>query len=134
VSATGADQPFKWLGATLVHAVHGEQLAEHGGAAGVRDENLLNSALARPQHLASYGTPDICDCAAAYGYGISRNHPFIDGNKRTALVVAALFLRVNGRKLVATQAQAVVTMLEVAQGTLSEPDFAAWIRANSALL
>ena len=122
---------FVWIDAAVVHAIHEEQLAEHGGSAGLRDEGLLESALARPQHLASYGEPDVAACAAAYGYGLSRNHPFIDGNKRTAFVAVELFLFLNAYLLEATDADCVLTMLRVAEGSISEEDFAAWIRENS---
>lgn len=122
---------FVWIDAGVIHAVHEEQLAEHGGSAGVRDEGLLESALARPQNLASYGQPDVAACAAAYAYGLSRNHPFIDGNKRTAFVAAELFLFLNGHLLEAADADCVLTMLRVAEGSISEEDFAAWIRQNS---
>jgi death-on-curing protein len=112
----------------VVLAVHDEQLAEHGGAPGLRDEGLLDSALARPQHLLSYGDPDTAELAAAYAWGIARNHPLIDGNKRTALVAAELFLALNGHELQAEDADCVVTMLQLAAGDLSEGDLAAWIR------
>ena len=121
---------FVWIDAAVVHAIHEEQLAEHGGSAGLRDEGLLESALARPQNLASYGGPDVAACAAAYGYGLSRNHPFIDGNKRTAFVSVELFLFLNGYVLEAADADCVLTMLRVAEGSISEEDFAAWIRQN----
>ena len=122
---------FVWIDAAVVHAIHEEQLTEHGGSAGLRDEGLLESALARPQHLASYGAPDVAACAAAYGYGLSRDHPFIDGNKRTAFVAVELFLFLNAYLLDATDAGCVLTMLRVAEGSISEADFAAWIRQNS---
>ena len=122
---------FVWIDAAVVHAVHEEQLAEHGGSAGLRDQGLLESALARPQHLESYGTPDVAACAAAYGYGISRNHPFIDGNKRTAYVAVELFLFLNGYVLEAADSDCVLTMLRVAEGSVSEAEFADWIRHNS---
>ena len=120
-----------WIDAAVVHAIHEEQIAEHGGSAGLRDHGLLESALARPQNLASYGEPDVAACAAAYGYGLSRNHPFIDGNKRTAFVAVELFLFLNGTVLEAADADCVLTMLRVAEGSMSEADFAAWIRENS---
>ena len=120
-----------WLDPAVLRAVHAEQLAEHGGAAGVRDEGLFESAVARPQNLAHYGSPDVADLAAAYGYGLARNHPFIDGNKRTAFVAVELFLALNGWMLAATDTDCVLTMLAVASGDLPEPDFAAWIRAHS---
>jgi death-on-curing protein len=119
-----------WLRRDVILAVHDEQLAEHGGAHGLRDGGLLDSALARPQHLLSYGDPDVSELAAAYGWGIARNHPFVDGNKRTALVAAELFLVLNGYELQADDADCVVTMLSVAVGEMAEDDFAAWIRGH----
>ena len=122
---------FVWIDAAVVHAIHEEQLAEHGGSAGLRDQGLLESALARPQNLVSCGDPDVAACAAAYGYGLSRNHPFLDGNKRTAFVAAELFLFLNAYVLEAADADCALTMLRVAEGSISEEDFAAWIRQNS---
>jgi len=121
-----------WLQPAVLRAVHDEQLAEHGGAAGTRDEGLFESALARPRHVAAYGTPDAAALAAAYGYGIARNHPFIDGNKRTAFVAVELFLELNGYCLTATDADCVLTMLKVAAGETTEEDFAAWVRVHAA--
>jgi death-on-curing protein len=120
-----------WLNAAVLRAVHDEQLLEHGGAAGVRDDGLFESALARPKHLAHYGAPDVADLAAAYGYGLARNHPFIDGNKRTAFVAVELFLDLNGVSLQAEDADCVLTMLSVAAGSLSEAAFADWLRAHT---
>lgn len=122
---------FHWLEERFVMAIHETQLVEHGGLAGVRDAGLLASALARPENLAAYGSPTVFDCAAAYGYGISRNHPFIDGNKRTGLVAAAVFLMRNRYQLMATSAAAAVTMLSVAAGDIDEATFSAWLRDNS---
>jgi death-on-curing protein len=119
-----------WLNSAVVIAVHEAQLAEHGGGTGVRDHNLLLSALSRPHNLAAYGKPDAADLAAAYGFGISRNHAFIDGNKRTGFVAATLFLRLNGYKLVTDDAAKVLTMLAVSTGDITEIEFAAWIRQN----
>ena len=119
-----------WLNSAVIIAVHEAQLAEHGGGAGVRDHNLLSSALSRPQNLAAYGQPDAADLAAAYGFGISRNHAFIDGNKRTGFVAAAMFLRLNGYKLVTDDAGKVLTMLAVSAGDITETEFAAWILLN----
>jgi death-on-curing protein len=121
-----------WLHREIILAVHEHQLAEHGGAAGVRDQGLLESALARPENLAAYGKPDIADLAAAYGYGISRNHAFIDGNKRTGFVATELFLELNGYALAADDVECVVTMLAVAGGDITEAEFAAWIRDHAA--
>ncbi len=125
------NQPWRWLAADVLLAVHEEQLAEHGGAAGVRDLGLFESALARPQNLAAYGNPDAAALAAAYGVSLAKNHPFVDGNKRTAFVAAELFLALNHFDLVADDAACVLTMLAVAAGTLDEPGFAAWLRAHS---
>ena len=123
-------KPWTWLAPGLIQAVHDEQLAEHGGGAGVRDANLLASALARPQQLAHYGAPDAAELAASYGFGISRNHPFVDGNKRTAFVAMELFLALNGFELMASDAECVVNMLDLAAGKLPESEFANWIRSH----
>ena len=119
-----------WLLRDVVIAVHGQQLAEHGGSAGVRDEGLLDSALARGENLAAHGTPDVADLAAAYGYGIAKNHPFIDGNKRTAFVAVELFLELNGHTLIATDADCILTMLALAAGEMKQAAFAPWIRTH----
>ncbi len=119
-----------WIDAAVLRAVHEEQLAEHGGASGTRDEGLFESALARPENLAAYGAPDIAALAAAYGWGLARNHPFVDGNKRTAFVATELFLMLNGFELTADDASCILTMLTVAAGDMSEDAFAAWIRAH----
>ena len=111
--------------------LHEESLAEHGGAPGLRDEGLFDSALARPQNLIAYGEPDAAALAACYGFGLARNHPFIDGNKRTAFLATGLFLALNGLRLTATQAEATLTMLAVAAGELPEEEFAEWIRQHS---
>jgi death-on-curing protein len=123
-------QELIWLEERVVRAVHEEQLAEHGGASGTRDENLLASALARPRNLVNYGNPHLADLAASYGFGLARNHPFIDGNKRTAFVAVELFLALNQNSLEASDADCVMTMLELAAGNLDEPTFAAWIRQH----
>jgi death-on-curing protein len=123
------NESWRWVSEDVVLAVHDEQLAEHGGLAGVRDLPLLQSALARPKNLEAYGNPDIADLAAAYAVGIARNHAFIDGNKRTALVVAAgIFLPLNGYELAASDGESVRAMLAVADGTMSEPELAIWLR------
>ena len=121
-----------WIDPAVVLAIHEQQLAEHGGSAGVRDHGLLESALSRPGNRAAYGNPDAAELAAAYGFGIARNHPFIDGNKRTAFVAVELFLELNGKRLDATDPECVLTMLAVATGDLDETAFAAWLRAHSA--
>jgi death-on-curing protein len=120
-----------WIARSVISAIHDMQLAEHGGGAGIRDVNLLESALARPVNLAAYGAPDAPALAAAYGYGISRNHAFIDGNKRTGFVAAELFLRLNGFELTADDGDCVLTMLAVAAGDISEEEFASWLRAHT---
>ena len=121
-----------WIEREVIVAVHDMQLAEHGGLPGTRDAGLLDSALGRPQHLAAYGEPDIAALAAAYGWGISRNHPFIDGNKRTAFVAIELFLQLNGGALHASDADCVLTMLSVAAGDLPEDTLADWLRRHAA--
>ena len=120
-----------WFDADVLRAVHEEQLAEHGGASGTRDDGLFESALARPQNLVANGDPDAADLAAAYGSGIARNHPFIDGNKRTAFVAVELFLDLNGFELTASDTDCVLTMLAVAAGQMDEATFARWLRKHS---
>lgn len=120
-----------WLDNAVLMAVHDEQLAEHGGIAGVRDEGMFLSAMSRAQNLAAYGEPDFAELAAAYGVGIAKNHPFLDGNKRTAFVAVELFLMLNGYSLKATDVECIITMLAVAAGDIDEANFAAWIRQNS---
>lgn len=119
-----------WIERSVVIAAHNEQLAEHGGAAGTRDEGLLESALARAENLAAYDDPDVAALAAAYGFGIIRNHPFVDGNKRAALVATELFLALNGFELVVGDVECVVTILALAAGDLDEAEFAGWLRAH----
>jgi len=121
-----------WVREDVVLAVHLRQLAEHGGGEGIRDEGLLQSTLARPQNLLAYGAPppDLSSLAAAYAYGIARNHPFVDGNKRTALIVARLFLLLNGMDLVATQEEKYSTFLALAAGELSEEDLVIWVSSH----
>ena len=119
---------WRWVSETVVFAVHDRQLAHHGGLQGIRDRGLIASALARPQNLANYGEADAADLAAAYAYGIARNYGFADGNKRTAWVVARLFLSDNGHRLLFQRVEAVFTMEAVAGGTLEEPQLAQWFR------
>jgi death-on-curing protein len=116
----------------VVLAIDDEQLAEHGGQPGVRDHGLLESALSRPRHPFAYGEPSIPRLAASYAFGISRNHPFLDGNKRTSLVVAELFLALNGFALIASDEQCVTTFLQLAAGELTEEQLAEWIAAHCA--
>ena len=117
-----------WLDPAVVIAIHEAQIAEHGGSAGTRDAGLLESALARPRNLVAHGAPEHADLAAAYGYGIARNHPFVDGNKRSAFVAVELFLALNGYQLGADDSDCIMTMLAVAAGEIDESRFAAWIR------
>ena len=126
-----ANQDWVWIDPAVILAVHEEQLAEHGGAAGVRDVGLLESALARPRNLALYGQPGVCDLAASYAHGLARNHPFVDGNKRSAFVACELFLALNGWRLTASDADCVMTMLALAAGELDEPGFADWLRSRT---
>lgn len=119
-----------WIGKPFALAIHDRQLSEHGGSPGVRDESLLDSALARPQQLHSYGDPpaDLAELAASLAFGLARNHPFVDGNKRTAHVCYRVFLALNGMTLVASDEDKYITTLGLADGTLSEAEFAAWLR------
>jgi death on curing protein len=119
-----------WLDREVLLAVHDEQLAEHGGISGVRDMSLFDSALAKPLNVAVYGKHSVAKLAASYCYGIARNHPFLDGNKRTAFVAMELFLMLNGFRLAADDTQCVLTMLDVASGQITEEAFANWIEAN----
>jgi len=123
---------WQWVDRRALELLHDESLAEHGGAPGLRDEGLFESALARPVNLAAYGAPDVADLAAAYGVGLAKNHPFVDGNKRVAFLAVGLFLALNGRRLVASQADATLTMLGVAAGEIDEAAFARWLREHSA--
>ncbi len=121
-----------WILDELVLAVHEEQLAEHGGLSGIRDPGAVQSALARPRNLASHEKcDDIAQLAAAYAYGNARNHGFADGNKRTALVTADLFLMLNGYELTSLPAENVLTILAVADGSMPEEEFVAWVRSNN---
>ncbi len=123
---------IKWLLEEALYAIHKRQIAEHGGSDGVRDEGLMLSALARPQNLYAYSeeTPDISALAASLAYGIAKNHPFIDGNKRTSLVVSRTFLLLNGFDIKATQEEKYLTFLSLAEGSLSEEKLAEWFRSK----
>ena len=126
-----ADEPL-WVSDDIAHAIHDRQLAEHGGSTGVRDAALLASALAKPRNLYAYGDPkpDLAALAASYSFGIARNHPFVDGNKRTALVIGQLFLRLNGYKVDATQAVKAHTFMALAASRLAEDGLADWYRTR----
>jgi death on curing protein len=121
----------EWIAYETVLIFHDAQISEHGGAGGLRDEGALRSALARPQNSAAYGAPDVFDLAAAYARGITQNHPFVDGNKRTAFVVAVSFLDLNGQELSASEAEAAVVFLRLAADEFSEEELAEWLRRNA---
>lgn len=123
---------WRWISVDVALSAHSEQLAEHGGGEGVRDKGLLESALARPENLLAYGKPDAAALAAAYAFGVARNPPFIDGNKRTAAVVSISFLFLNDRPVDIDQQDVVLTFLALAAGDLSEDDLVAWFRAHLA--
>ncbi|WP_188063151.1 type II toxin-antitoxin system death-on-curing family toxin [Sphingobium sp. KCTC 72723] len=128
-----ADRDWIWVTPAVAEAAHAEQIAEHGGGGdALRDRGLFESAMARPHNLSLYGDPDATALAAAYAYGLARNHPFVDGNKRIAAVVSETFLLLNGYQLMATDAELVVAFLELAAGTLSEADLADWFRQQLA--
>ncbi len=120
-----------WLSRQTILAIHDEQLAEHGGAVGVRDEGLLESALARPLNRASYGDPDMAELAALYAIAIARNHPFVDGNKRTAYVTLESFLELNGCEFPVSDRDAVIATLALASSAMSDDEFTAWVRGNT---
>jgi death-on-curing protein len=120
-----------WVLRETVLTLHEQSLAEFGGAAGIRDEGLLDSALSKPENLFTYGKRGICDLAASYGFGLVKNHPFIDGNKRVGFIVAVVFLELNGYRFQSTEAEAAVRTLALAAGELSEAQFAAWLKANA---
>jgi death-on-curing protein len=120
-----------WVDKRALLLLHDESLAEHGGAPGLRDEGLLDSALARPLNLVAYAQPDVHALAAAYGVGLAKNHPFVDGNKRAAFLATGLFLALNGWRLTATQLDATAVMLDVAAGKIDETTFGDWLRAHS---
>jgi death on curing protein len=122
---TGA---WNWIDSFDIRAIHNAQIARHGGLDGVRDQGLIESALARPQNLVAYGNPDAADLAAAYAFGIARNHGFLDGNKRTAWVTARVFLADNGCRLVFNQIEGYRLMISIAEGTQDEAAVAAWFR------
>lgn len=119
---------WKWITPSVELAVHDRHLAEHGGPTGTRDPGALESALARPQNLAAYGDPDAAALAASYAFGIARNHAFMDGNKRTAWILARLFLAANGVKLMFERKEAIEIMLALAAGEVGEDELAEWFR------
>jgi death-on-curing protein len=121
----------KWVAKSVALAIHEQQIAEHGGTQGVRDIGLLESALARPQNLAAYGEPDLAAMAAAYAFGIARNHPFLDGNKRTSYVISQTFLGLNGLDIAADEATRLQIWLKLALGNMTEEELAEWLRSNT---
>lgn len=122
---------WRWVDKRALLLLHGESLAEHGGGEGVRDEGLLDSALARPLNLLAYEKPDFSQLAASYGFGLAKNHAFVDGNKRAAFLAVGLFLYLNGYRLQTSQADATLTVLALAAGEVTEEQFAAWIRVHA---
>jgi death on curing protein len=125
---------WRWINRSALIRLHDMGIVQFGGATGLRDEGMLDSALKRAEQLAHYGTPDIADLAAAYGYGLIKNHAFVDGNKRVAFLAVGLFLSLNGYALTASQVDATTTVLKLAGSDMSETDFAAWTRNNSAAI
>jgi death-on-curing protein len=124
------NEPF-WISENIARVIHADQITQHGGSPGIRDENLLSASLARPQHLFAYGEPTLFDLAAAYGYGLAKNHPFIDGNKRVAFAVMATFLEVNGYSLDVPEMDVVVMMERLATDEESQDSLAKWLEENS---
>ena len=120
-----------WLSKNVILAVHDEQIAENGGRAGIRDLGLLASAMGRPLHLYSYESPTIVELAAAYAVGIIRDHPFVDGNKRTGFLAAYIFLAMHGLKLSAPETEVVRVVLDLAQGNMDEKEFCIWLGNNT---
>ena len=120
-----------WVLREVALILHEQSLAQFGGAPGVRDEGLLDSALSKPQNLFAYGKPSLFDLAASYAFGLVKNHPFIDGNKRVGFVVAVLFLELNGYKFQATEVDAVLRTLALAAGSMKKAAYAEWLKANS---
>jgi len=121
---------IKWITREIALAAHARSLRDHGGAEGVRDDGLLESALARPQNLAAYEEPSVFELAAACAYGLVKNHLFVDGNKRMAFLTAYIFLGLNGKELDADEAEAAAITLDLAAGEVTEEGFALWLKAN----
>lgn len=124
-------KPPVWVAREAVLAVHEQLLSEFGGDSGIRDAGLLDSALGRPENRLAYAEPSLFDLAAAYAFGIVRNHPFVDGNKRTGFTAAVLFLERNGRRFQASEADVVIRTLALAAGEMTEPGYASWLESNS---
>jgi death-on-curing protein len=121
----------EWILRETALALHEQLLAEFGGSYGIRDEGLLDSALGRPENLFEYGQPTLSELAASYAFGLVKNHPFVDGNKRIGFAICALFLQLNGQKLIATEVDAVIQTLALAAGEIGEVEYASWLDANS---
>jgi death on curing protein len=121
---------IRWLTREIVLAAHAQSLRDHGGADGVRDDGMLMSAIDRPKNLAAYSKPDVFALAASYAFGLAKNHPFVDGNKRTAYLSAYVFLGLNGEELDADEAEAAAITLDLAAGEASEDEFALWLKIN----
>ncbi len=120
----------EWILRETVLALHEQLLAEFGGSDGIRDAGLLDSALSRPENLFAYGQPTVCELASAYAFGLVKNHPFVDGNKRIGFAIGAIFLELNGRAFVAAEADAVIQTLALAAGEIGEKEYARWLEAN----
>lgn len=121
----------EWILKETVLGLHEQSLSDHGGTSGIRDEGLLESALGKPQNQFAYGSPNIFDLAASYAYGLVKNHPFLDGNKRTGFVTAVLMLELNGWSFHAPEADAAIRTLALAAGEMTETAYAAWLESNS---
>lgn len=121
----------RWVPREAILALHAESISRFGGSNGIRDEGLLDSALARAPNLLTYNTSSLYQLAAAYGFGIVKNHPFVDGNKRAAFLASAVFLELNGREFIASELEVVLTFTELAAGNISETQLAAWLKKNS---
>lgn len=122
----------RWVPEGVVHAIHSDQIKQHGGTHGIRDQGLLESALSRPQHRWGYDQEaDLADLAASYGFGLARNHPYFDGNKRVAFQVMYVFLGLNGYRIIARETEVVDTILNLASGSLSEDELAVWLRQHT---
>jgi death-on-curing protein len=125
---------IRWVTKSVVLAIHEQQIAEHGGTQGIRDIGLLESALARPQNLTAYGEPDLAGMAAAYAFGIARDHPFLDGNKRTSYVATLVFLRLNGLDTSSDEATRLQIWMNLAAGDLTEDQLGEWLRTSTTTL
>ena len=123
-------EAWRWVTRHALCLLHDESLVEHGGSSGIRDKGLLESALDRPKNRAAYGDPDLAELCACYAFGLAKNHPFVDGNKRAAFEAVGLFLGLNGFRLVTSQIEAIGAVLELASGQIDEPAFAEWVRAR----